>query len=55
MVFQSMKAAICRHLIARCHSFKSEFRQAIEHEKEVFAMYRELFGENHDKTKGTYD
>ena len=45
---------MCRHLLARCHSFKSEFRQAIEMEKEVLKTYMTLFGEEHDKTKGTF-
>ena len=45
---------MCRHLLARCHSFKSEFRQAIEMEKEVLKTYMTLFGEEHDKTKGIF-
>merc|ERR1711990_595811 len=50
-----LKAAICRHQIARCHSFKSEFRSAIEHEKETCRTYRQLFGDDHDKTKESND
>ena len=45
---------MCRHLLARCHSFKSEFRQAVEHEKEVARVYRGLFGENSEKYKGMF-
>lgn len=50
-VKKPIKAALGHHLIARCLSFKSEFREAIEHEKETCKLYRQLFGETHDKTK----
>ena len=47
-----MKAAMCAHLLARCHSFKSEFKQAIDYEKEVQKIYSKQFGKEHDKTRG---
>ena len=50
-----MKAAMCAHLLARCHSFKSEFKQAIDYEKEVQKIYAKHFGKDHDKTKGFFN
>lgn len=46
-----MKAAICNHQIARCCSFKSDFKGAIASEKLTYAAYRELFGDDHERTK----
>jgi len=46
-----IKAALGHHLIARCLAYKSEFREAIEHEKQTNKIYWQMFGENHEKTK----
>ena len=39
------------HLVARAYSCKGEFRQALQHEKETYKLYRAQLGDDHDKTK----
>nr|CAB3231841.1 clustered mitochondria protein homolog [Phallusia mammillata] len=47
----SLKAALSHHLVARAHSCKGEFRQALNHEKETYKLYKTQLGDDHDKTK----
>ncbi|KAI1724601.1 clustered mitochondria domain-containing protein [Ditylenchus destructor] len=46
-----LKTALLYHIIARTHSCRGEFRQALSMEKETFNIYSKLFGEDHEKTK----
>ena len=46
-----MKQALGHHLIARVLSFKSNYREAISHEKEACKTYRTILGDEHEKTK----
>ncbi|XP_076823166.1 clustered mitochondria protein homolog isoform X2 [Clavelina lepadiformis] len=48
---KSLKAAISHHLVARAYSCKGEFRQALQHEKETYKLYRAQLGDEHEKTK----
>lgn len=48
---RSLKAAMTHHLVARTQSCLGDFRAALRNEKETFAIYREILGANHEKTK----
>ncbi|XP_063853369.1 LOW QUALITY PROTEIN: clustered mitochondria protein homolog [Scylla paramamosain] len=48
---RSLKAAVTHHLVARTQSCLGDFRAALRHEKETFAIYRTLLGPDHDKTR----
>ena len=39
------------HLVARGYSCKGEFRQALNHEKETYKLYKTQLGDEHDKTR----
>ncbi|XP_041979398.1 clustered mitochondria protein homolog isoform X1 [Aricia agestis] len=47
---RSLKAAAARHLLARTLSCLGDFRAALTHEKETYSIYKQLLGENHEKT-----
>lgn len=46
-----MKVAVNYHLVARAQSCTGDFRGALQNEKETFAIYRQVLGADHDKTK----
>lgn len=46
-----MKVAINYHLVARTQSCLADFRGALQNEKETFAIYRQVLGSEHEKTK----
>jgi protein TIF31 len=48
---KSLKAALSHHLVGRVYSSRGDFRTALRHEKEAYSIYREQFGEHHEKTK----
>ncbi|XP_063967453.1 clustered mitochondria protein homolog [Lytechinus pictus] len=48
---KSLKAAHRYHLVARTHSCCGDFRSALRNEKDAYTIYREQFGDNHEKTK----
>ncbi|KAM3965120.1 LOW QUALITY PROTEIN: clustered mitochondria protein homolog [Aphomia sociella] len=48
---RSLKAATARHLLARTLSCLGDFRAALHHEKETYSIYKQLLGENHEKTR----
>ncbi|KAG9510082.1 Clustered mitochondria protein-like protein, partial [Fragariocoptes setiger] len=47
----SMKVAVNYHLVARTQSCTGDFRGALQNEKETYAIYRQLLGPEHEKTK----
>lgn len=47
---RSLKVALCYHLVARTFSCKGDFRSALQNEKEAYSIYKQLLGENHDRT-----
>jgi len=47
---ESQRVALSHHLLARAHSCKGAFRSALMHEKETFKLYKNLYGDKHDKT-----
>jgi len=52
--FSGKNSLLCvasHHLVARAHSCKGEFRQALTHEKETYKLYKTQLGDDHDKTK----
>lgn len=48
---KSLKVAVSYHLVARTQSCQGDFRGALQNEKETFAVYKYLLGEEHEKTK----
>lgn len=48
---KSLKAALSYHLVARTQSCMGDFRSALNNEKETYAIYKHLLGEDHEKTK----
>ncbi|XP_074038470.1 clustered mitochondria protein homolog isoform X2 [Leptinotarsa decemlineata] len=48
---KSLKVAVSYHLVARTQSCMGNFRSALNHEKEAYAIYKQQLGENHEKTK----
>ncbi|KAL2094588.1 hypothetical protein ACEWY4_009307 [Coilia grayii] len=47
----SLKVAHSHHLVAKAYESRGEFRSALQHEKECYAVYKKHLGEHHDKTK----
>ncbi|KAF7697343.1 hypothetical protein HF521_005761 [Silurus meridionalis] len=47
----SLKVAQGRHLLAKVHESKGDFRSALRHEKERYVIYRSQVGEAHEKTQ----
>ena len=41
---KSLKVAMSYHLVARTYSCKGDFRTALQHEKEAFAIYKQQVG-----------
>lgn len=52
---QSLKVAVSYHLVARTQSCMGDFRAALNNEKETYAIYKQLLGEEHEKTKESSD
>jgi len=50
-----MKVAVNYHLVARTQSCQGDFRGALQNEKETFAIYRQVLGAEHEKTKESGD
>lgn len=48
---KSMKTALSYHLVARTQSCLGDFRGALKNEKETYAIYKAILGDNHEKTK----
>lgn len=48
---KSLKVAMSYHLVARTHSCRGDFRAALSSEKEAYTIYRQMLGEEHDRTK----
>ncbi|XP_071946355.1 clustered mitochondria protein homolog [Antedon mediterranea] len=48
---KSLKAALGYHLLARVQSCKGNFRGALKNEKGAYQIYKQHYGETHDKTK----
>lgn len=46
-----MKVAVNYHLVARTQSCQGDFRGALQNEKETYAIYRQILGAEHEKTK----
>lgn len=46
-----MKVAVNYHLVARTQSCMADFRGALQNEKETYAIYRQILGAEHEKTK----
>uniref|UniRef100_A0A1I7XLQ1 Clustered mitochondria protein homolog n=1 Tax=Heterorhabditis bacteriophora TaxID=37862 RepID=A0A1I7XLQ1_HETBA len=46
-----LKSALLRHMVARVHSSRGDFRSALAAEKETYAIYNNIFGADHEKTK----
>lgn len=51
----SLKVAMSYHLVARTHSCRGDFRAALQTEKEAYAIYKQMLGEEHDRTKESSD
>ncbi|XP_012056123.1 PREDICTED: clustered mitochondria protein homolog isoform X2 [Atta cephalotes] len=51
----SLKVAVSYHLVARTQSCMGDFRAALNNEKETYAIYKQLLGEEHEKTKESSD
>ncbi|XP_033112149.1 clustered mitochondria protein homolog [Anneissia japonica] len=47
----SLKAALGYHLLARVQSCKGNFRGALKNEKGAYQIYKQHYGETHEKTK----
>uniref|UniRef100_A0A336MJK7 Clustered mitochondria protein homolog n=1 Tax=Culicoides sonorensis TaxID=179676 RepID=A0A336MJK7_CULSO len=47
---KSLKVALSYHLVARTQSCMGDFRSALNNEKETYGIYKQLFGEKHEKT-----
>ncbi|KAH3889427.1 hypothetical protein DPMN_013481, partial [Dreissena polymorpha] len=48
---KSLKVAMSCHLVARTHSCRGDFRAALASEKEAYTIYRQMLGEEHERTK----
>lgn len=48
---KSLKVAMGHHLMARTRSCQSDFRSALQSEKEAYAIYKQVLGEDHERTK----
>ncbi|KAL7032609.1 hypothetical protein ACKWTF_007360 [Chironomus riparius] len=52
---KSLKVAVSYHLVARTQSCMGDFRSALNSEKETYTIYKQLLGENHEKTQESSD
>ncbi|CAH0390274.1 unnamed protein product [Bemisia tabaci] len=52
---KSLKVAVSYHLIARTESCMGDFRSALNNEKETYTIYKQQFGEDHEKTRESSD
>lgn len=52
---KSLKVATAFHLMAKTHVSRGEFRSALLHEKEAYAIYKLKLGETHEKTRESSD
>ncbi|XP_069788946.1 clustered mitochondria protein homolog isoform X2 [Narcine bancroftii] len=50
---QALHTARSYHFMAQVYANKAEFRTAMQHEKQAYAIYRDQLGETHLKTKGS--
>ncbi|KAK3085037.1 hypothetical protein FSP39_023311 [Pinctada imbricata] len=48
---KTLKGAMNYHLVAWTHSCRGDFRAALQSEKEAYTIYKQLLGEDHEKTK----
>ncbi|XP_059480383.1 clustered mitochondria protein homolog isoform X2 [Neocloeon triangulifer] len=48
---RSLKVAVTYHLVARTQSCMGDFRTALHNEKETYAIYKHLLGDEHEKTR----
>ena len=48
---KSMKTALAYHLVARLQSCRGDFRTALMNERETYQIYKQLLGEQHERTK----
>jgi protein TIF31 len=48
---KSMKTALSYHLVARLQSCRGDFRTALMNERETYQIYKQLLGEQHDRTR----
>ena len=48
---KSMKTALSYHLLARLQSCRGDFRTALMNERETYQIYKNLLGEEHDRTR----
>ncbi|GAB1604633.1 clustered mitochondria protein homolog [Argonauta hians] len=48
---RSLKVAMGHHLVARTRSCRSDFRSALQSEKEAYTIYKQVLGEDHERTK----
>ncbi|CAB3380510.1 Hypothetical predicted protein [Cloeon dipterum] len=48
---RSLKVAVTYHLVARTQSCMGDFRSALQNEKETYAIYKHLLGDEHEKTR----
>jgi protein TIF31 len=51
---RSLKAAVARHLLARTLSCLGDFRQALQHEKETYSIYKQLVSTHLPIPRHTY-
>lgn len=51
----SLKVAVSYHLVARTQSCMGDFRSALNHEKEAYAIYKQQLGFNHEKTQDSLE
>ncbi|VVC44929.1 Hypothetical protein CINCED_3A021244 [Cinara cedri] len=52
---KSLKVAVSYHLVARTQSCMGDFRSALNNERETYAIYKQQFGEKHEKTQESSD
>ncbi|XP_015380377.1 PREDICTED: clustered mitochondria protein homolog isoform X2 [Diuraphis noxia] len=52
---KSLKVAVSYHLVARTQSCMGDFRSALSNERETYAIYKQQFGEKHEKTQESSD
>uniref|UniRef100_A0A182FUP9 Clustered mitochondria protein homolog n=1 Tax=Anopheles albimanus TaxID=7167 RepID=A0A182FUP9_ANOAL len=52
---KSLKVAVSYHLVARTYSCMGDFRSALTNEKETYAIYKQQFGDEHEKTQESFE
>lgn len=52
---KSLKVAVSYHLVARTQSCMGDFRSALNHEKEAYAIYKQQLGLHHEKTQDSLE